>query len=272
MIGKYLKPFVLLLGLLWMIGFAFIVGEGTQQQNERLKIETAQRAGKKQVRTEGEEQSGPQAGNRSDLGGEVTFTGLRLGEAILAFITVLLWLATRDLVRTSREISHQQLRAFVVAKGFSQAGNIHRNANGQPYIREWVFWYDIENMGLTPATGMKAWIQYQILPISENREPHFEWIGEGNTGVIGPRGAGKSGYCPIPLAAMVDLWERKVEIYLAGRVEYRDVFDPSIVHHHEQCAMLDLVRHPADVEMEPGAEKNLARVIMRIYGPQNTVG
>lgn len=191
---------------------------------------------------------------------------------VLAFATGFLYSATRDLVKGAEKVSQTQLRAFVIAKGFSQAANLHPDNNGQLCVREWVFWFDIENVGLTPGTGLKAWIKHQVLSVSKDQEPHFEWIGEANTGVIGPRGTGKSSYYPIPLATMIDLWERRVEVYLGARVEYRDVFNPSVVHHHEQCVMLDLVRHPADVERGPDAEKNLPRVVMRIYGPQNTVG
>lgn len=187
---------------------------------------------------------------------------------IVAIATIFLWSATRDLVRGAKAVSETQLRAFVFAKGFSQGPNVFLD-KGPPYIKEWVFWYDIENVGLTPATDVKAWIKSMILPISKNGEPNFEWTGEGNTAIIGPKGTGKSGFCPVPLQAMVDLWERKVEIYLAGRVEYRDTFNPRVVHHHEMCVMLDLTRHPADVESPE--TKNSPRVIIRVYGKQNSV-
>jgi hypothetical protein len=109
---------------------------------------------------------------------------------------------------------------------------------------------------------------FSIKPCQWNKEPHFEWPDLGIPGVIGPHGIGQTGYHPIPVEKMIELWERKTEIYLATRVEYRDVFDPSIIHHHEQCAILDLIRHPADVETDT---RNIPRVTMRTYGPHNAV-
>jgi hypothetical protein len=190
---------------------------------------------------------------------------------ILGIATILLWVSTRDLVRGTEKVAQTQLRAFVFAKGFEQGASMHRDQTGQLFVKEWVFLSKFENVGLTPATGLRMWIKHQILPACENKEPHFEWKNPGSTIVIGPHGAGQSSYLMIPIERMVELWENRSEIYLAIRIEYRDIFNPSIVHHHEQCVMLDLLRHPSDVEATPSDQKNLPRVSMRAYGPQNTV-
>jgi len=180
--------------------------------------------------------------------------------------TIFLWAATRALVCGTERVSQTQLRAFIFAKGFEQATNVFTD-RAQPYIKEYVFWSKIENVGLTTATDVKIWILKKILPTSEDREPNFEWRNEGTSAVIGPRGIAQTSFVTIPLENMIELWEHRVEIYLATRIEYRDMFNPSVVHHHEQCAILDLLRHPADVENDT---KNLPRVMMRGYGRENS--
>lgn len=189
---------------------------------------------------------------------------------VLAFATGFLYSATHDLVRQAKQMSETQLRAFVIAKGFHQAANVHHDEFGKEYIKEWVFWYELENVGLTTAIEVKVWINAKVLPISKDDPPKFEWVQTGSAVTVGPRQTGQTTMCIVPIRDMIDLWERTKEIYLAGRIEYRDIFNPSFVHHFEQCVVLDLYRHPGDVERGPEAEKNLLRVNMRAYGPQNS--
>jgi hypothetical protein len=124
MLERGLKPLVYVLVFFWAIGFAFLVGEGTQEQNERVRIEAAQKANdgiKKQQggeRARSDISSAIHTDNGSNQSSEITFIGIKLGEALLAFITVLLWLATRDLVATSKDTAQRQLRAYVSGGGW----------------------------------------------------------------------------------------------------------------------------------------------------------
>lgn len=190
-----------------------------------------------------------------------------IATAFIGVFTWTLWQSTDKLWKSSEAATKNQLRAFVFARGIEQRINVFTDPRGQPFIKEYVFWATLENVGLTPATDVRVSISRQFLPTLENKEPHFEWRGEGIPVVIGPRGAGATGYCPIPIATMIGLWEWNTEIYIGIRIEYRDIFDPSTIHHDEQCAILELLRHPADIETVP----NLPRVTFRHYGPQNTV-
>jgi hypothetical protein len=52
------------------------------------------------------------------------------------------------------------------------------------------------------------------------------------------------------------------------RVEYRDIFRPEILHWHEQCAMVMLIRDPKTL-VRRGEPSSL---VFRSYGPQNTAG
>ena len=185
---------------------------------------------------------------------------------VLALSTFFLWGATRDLVRGSKKVAQTQLRAFVFAKGCEQAIHLVDIPGGQR-IKDFIFFAKIENIGLTPATDVRLWIKHQTLPMLENREPHFEWTGSGATTVLGPQGGGQTQYCFIPVETMIELWENKTEVYIATRIEYRDIFDPSVVHHHEQCAQLGLLYHPT--EIRPKDQPPAATML--IYGPQNTV-
>jgi hypothetical protein len=111
MLERGLKPLIYTLAFFWAIGFAFMVGEGTQEQNEKIRIEATQKA------NINKQQSAESA--RPDVSStERTFIGIKPGEALLALFSVLLWLATRDLVATSKDAAQRQLRAYVSGGGW----------------------------------------------------------------------------------------------------------------------------------------------------------
>jgi hypothetical protein len=189
---------------------------------------------------------------------------------VLALSTIFLWSATRDLVHDTQSTAQAQLRAFVFFTTIEASPNHFPDATGGLSIKEYVFWANVENVGLTPALDIRMGIKDDRFPMNENREPNFDWDwGASGTTVLGPHGRAHTGYCVVPLQAMIELWERKTAIFLGMRLEYRDVFDPKTVHHNEQCIRLDLLREPHIVE-PPGA-KNAPRVVLIAYGPRNTV-
>ena len=172
---------------------------------------------------------------------------------------------TAEAARKSADIAAAAQRALVFGKGFDVASN-----RFSARIKEYVFWVKWENVGPTPATDVRSWINYQAFPVAENREPSFGQLRGGASTVFGPQTTGQSEYMAIPLATMIENWRRETEIYVWSRVEYRDVLNPSVIHHHEQCARVQLLRDPAIVEEPSKAEKSLSIVSFLVYGPQNS--
>jgi len=142
---------------------------------------------------------------------KVTDSFLVLFTAVLAVFTGLLWRSTQMLWKKTRatsaiaekaakaaersaDIANKSLsiaqRAFVFGIGFNSVPHFWDNK-----IKEYVFWVDWENVGITPATHVQSWIDVQTFPIVENREPNF--IKSNQTGsytVLGPRSKAKSAY------------------------------------------------------------------------------
>jgi hypothetical protein len=218
-----------------------------------------------------------------------TDTLLVIFSGLLALYTWQLYRATKGLVDAAAEqskdmkssvevarrsaeaaerTSRNQLRAFVFIKTIQYGAGHFTNEYGALYIKEWLFWAEFENVGATPATDVRAWAQFQTRSIDKDLQPNFVWCEGGATMVMGPRIPARTGYIVIPVEQMTALWQNEIEIYLGFRVEYRDTIDPSIVHHHEQCILLELIREP-DV-VEPQDSKNAPRVNLRPYGPQNS--
>ena len=82
---------------------------------------------------------------------KITDTLVVIFTFLLFLATLALWLATRRLVHDAKSTGETQLRAFVFSKEFEQAANIFADTGRGRYIKEYVFWSKIENVGLTPA-------------------------------------------------------------------------------------------------------------------------
>src|ERR1700689_1023610 len=108
---------------------------------------------------------------------------------VLATGTFFLWLATRRLVRGAEKTSVQQLRAFVFGKRFSIGPNIFPDG-----IREYIVFVPWENVGLSPALEVTAWINFQTHPMNEDRNVVFDdhLKIRGGSIVLGPKGDGQS--------------------------------------------------------------------------------
>src|ERR1019366_2960688 len=103
-----------------------------------------------------------------------------------------------------------------------------------------------ENVGTPPATDVQSWIDVQTFPIIDNREPVFvKSADHGSSTVFGPHAKGQSAFRTIPITTMIECWNKKTAIFIWGRVEYRDIFDLVTVHHHEQCARMELIHEPS---------------------------
>jgi hypothetical protein len=175
MLGPHRRQIVYLVAVACAICFAFLVGEGTERQNERIQIETANKT-KNAVKEQNSAQNGgplaqppsnPKADNRTEQTPDINVLGVRPGEAILAFITFLLCLATVDLVETSKDAAQRQLRAYVSGGGWRARNEretpigvpVHPNAHviptasGRWTVIEPIDFFDIHinNHGQTPA-------------------------------------------------------------------------------------------------------------------------
>jgi hypothetical protein len=185
---------------------------------------------------------------------------------VLAVSTVGLWIWTHLGLRQSRKTTEQQLRAFVFAKGFTGGPNLIPNTN-QAF--EYIFVANVQNVGLTPATDARSWIETITLQGTGNEAPVFAPEGRGPSTVFGPQSGGaRSGYKTIPIDQMQALWRKETEIFIWSRIEYRDVFNPGILHHHEQCARIFLIHDPATAP----PPNHMPYVQFSVVGPQNTTG
>jgi hypothetical protein len=192
-------------------------------------------------------------------------------EAIVALFTVILgvatwmlWRATRDLITGSEKISANQLRAYVYFQGFVSGANPDPADTNK--IKEYVFVARIENVGLTPATAVRAWIDVQCFPMNEDRQPDEKKEMAGPATILGPGSTGLSSYRTVPIKTMEEKWRDETEIFIISRVEYRDTFNPEIIHHHQQCAMVDLLHEPNGIP----PKGFMSYVSFRTYGPNSS--
>lgn len=184
---------------------------------------------------------------------------------VLAAGTLFLWLATRRLVRGTEKTAERQLRAFVFGQQFSSAPNIF---DGK--IKEYVFYVRWENVGLTPALAVRSWLSAKTYPLREDREVIFdEHLKHVSAPVVlGPRGTGQSGFYTIPIETLIKRWRNEIAIVIWARVEYHDIFDAKILHHHEMCGLVDLIHEPSDIP----PKGHPSYVMVQFYGPQNSTG
>jgi hypothetical protein len=181
----------------------------------------------------------------------------------LAIYTALLWRATKGLVETSENLSKQHLRAFVFSQGFTYAPHITGN---EDRIKEYVFWAVLKNVGLTPATDVCVWAEVKTSEVSDPVTPVFNTTHERTPTPLGPQAPFQTGFLRVPIETMMLAWQREIGIFIWCRVEYRDIFDTEVIHHHEQCFLLDVIHDPSDLPKET----HPSYIQFRIHGPQNS--
>jgi hypothetical protein len=189
---------------------------------------------------------------------------------VLAFYTARLSKST-DKLWASSEMQSQHTerallatqRAFVFGQGFSQMVAIQEND-----IKGYLIFVTFKNVGVTPAVDVRNSMKFTEHRVGDNSEIKFRADKRGPMTVIGPHAPVKSGYMPIPLANMVSLRRGETGIFVWSRIEYRDVFDRKVLHHHEQCAQIKLLRDPTAVP----SKGDSSAINFEVYGPQNTTG
>lgn len=140
---------------------------------------------------------------------------------VLAFATVFLWYATRDLVKGSEETAERQLRAYVAI----QSGRIdHAVVDNAPGFRVQI---QLKNSGLTPAYGFTTWVmEPKILPVDAipfgPPRPLSERTG---SSIMGP-GADTwiNWYARFSGSDLDDIRTGKKAIFVWGGADYTDAF------------------------------------------------
>lgn len=183
--------------------------------------------------------------------------------AFLALFTFRLWKSTGRLVISAEETAKRQLRAFIFGKGFNHGPNIW---DGK--IKEYVFSVTWENVGLTPGVDVCNWFNIQTGPADGKERIIFSTSGERRPAVMGPRATAQTSYLTVPLDTMMKCWRKEIAILIWSRVEYRDIFDSTILHHHEQCASIDFIHDPSTIP----PEGHPPYIQFTIHGPQNSTG
>jgi hypothetical protein len=183
----------------------------------------------------------------------------------LMYITAMLAaIAVLQLVLTALQFkaSKTAQRAFVYLKGINSG--IH-HINGR--IADYVVWSPIENFGQTPANGLQVWSRFEVVPANAG-VPIFPREPNERTTALGPRVRFQTTYMAIPLASLSAVWRDESAIFVWVRVEYRDIFNPKVVRHHQICSRVRLLYDPSE---ERGPDHPLPLQFVP-EGPQNTAG
>jgi hypothetical protein len=149
---------------------------------------------------------------------------------ILAFSTIFLWVATRDLVSSAEKTARRQLRAYISVLN----GDV-RLVNGEGGIIGVRAQIKIKNFGQTPAYRSVAWAAVRVLDAEttdfsmKKGDIPVSWsvMGPGAETIV----ARLAAVDPNDLAVIYDGTKR---IFVWGRVEYIDAFDRKrwFVFHH----------------------------------------
>jgi hypothetical protein len=238
MLTKYQNQLVLGIFVVWMLGFAFVMGRSTQHQEDRKQIEAAHKTGQaiqNQKRAdEGDSRpDGPpnhQADNRSDQAPEITFIGLKLGEGLLIFVTVWLVLVTKALVDGSKNTAERQLRAYVSVMG----GHVKvvAGSSDKLYLRGNL---EFKNAGQTPAYDFSSWTITELVDDPEIM-PEMRSNGAGSS-VVGPNTDRFVDIAKGPLTqADIDAIRRGTKhIIVWGEVTYTDAFGHTYAYTHHSA-------------------------------------
>jgi hypothetical protein len=168
--------------------------------------------------------------------------------------------AEQSVVISEKSLSAAQ-RAFVFWKGYNSVPHIFDNA-----LKEYVINAEVENVGATPATDVRLTCNVQLQRGAAPQIPTFTGdIGKSVSIVLGPRSVVRSQYIPVSVQDLFECWERRAKIFVWMRLEYRDIFDSNVIHHHEQCAEINLIHdprtlppqgHPPYLQFSPIGEQN----------------
>lgn len=152
----------------------------------------------------------------------------------------------------SATVSAQSLsvaqRAFVFWKGFESGLNISGNESKEYAIKEYVIFAHAENVGVTPAQDVRLTCKVQVEPGSDPQIPIFkDSASKSVSTVLGPKSGARSAYLPVSVVDLYECWEGRTKIFVWMRLEYKDIFNSDLIHHHEQCAEIQLIHDPREI-------------------------
>ena len=158
---------------------------------------------------------------------------------LLAFGTLALYCATRNLVSSAEKTAERQLRAYVsMASAAIQPQTNEAGISGL-YIR-----VIVKNSGQTPARDFRIWIEALVsvptaspfqFPDNLNARP-FSVLGPGIETNLDKEGT-------ISADDLADLHSSKKVVFVWARVEYRDIFDKP---HYLKLKMVSSVWYPIE--------------------------
>jgi hypothetical protein len=164
------------------------------------------------------------------------------------------------------EVMRLTQRAFVFGSDLQVAQNLDP-ATG--VVTDIILRMKIMNFGMTPATDLRTWITFQGHPMNQDRAITFTPADyTASVGVLGPHSDGYSTHLFIPIRYWAENWRRETELLVWFRVEYRDIFEPEKLHHHESTCRVELYRDPTIVPPKPEP----MAIGFESWGPQNTTG
>lgn len=171
--------------------------------------------------------------------------------------------AAKDAVDVSRQSLEVAQRAFVFCKQIQT--NLH--TVGKPpneRLHDYIFVGLIENSGSTPATDVRSRIDW--LKSAPGTIPEFERFTRGEGGVFGPGTGYQTAFAMVPLSDMEGAFRGLFDLHVHVLIEYRDIFRPEVLHHHEMCTKVTIFRDPSILPKQ----NEQIYVNLLINGPQNS--
>lgn len=189
--------------------------------------------------------------------------------ALLFFVTLLLWWATRELVKDAKTTSERQAseikqieRAFVHLDGFNYELTTAVDSKTpleslplayQTYPRLYITRFAIQpkwrNSGNTPVKAMTVRMNWRLEYLEGTSNPNYEYDGEPKAIFLAPHACEPGDFVEIPNAHdCVDyglgLGTTEQIILIWGRADYKDVFDKE--HFMEWCYRLRFDDHKGE--------------------------
>jgi hypothetical protein len=166
-------------------------------------------------------------------------------------------------VRISEETAERQLRAYMMFQCivFHEYFEDNNKIRGIEFRSEW------RNNGQTPAWNCIVLFEIKVINISDHIDINFirnaGWNDKLNAGVVGPGVKVISIAQRITINSLKSIVDRRVEIYLIGRVEYVDTFN---VKRWTECCMTIEVVKPVEAIANGDTD---GCVVFRVVGDHN---
>jgi hypothetical protein len=247
----------LALFLCLLIGFGFAVCDASKHQPQRIQINAEQKTknsiegqngAKQKISTARNTERDSQTDQRYEEAGSGNIFGIRRGEAVLGFITFLLFMATVALVLVARETAKRQLRAYVGlgADDFSLElpGETDPHyapidlSNPNPQIFNDFLVIKVKNFGQTPASNV---VVFGSVSVTQGAfllpEKFFDTILPDRVDpnnrtftskfVLQPQQSATSKHAMMDVRQIIPARQRHATVFVWGHIYYRDIYERS---------------------------------------------